>query len=147
MFLSRICYFSFWLFDNLGILSKIKLLKKNVMTMTIGAMFSWFVALILTLVLQIRKLLRLRAKSQRIRSILKVSPEKKPNFELDIVNIKRDTKTAWLTVVKSIGDLFPSGYGSGITLLLGNNVNDTHAGLGGLVSALVSCHEVWGKLK
>ena len=115
--------------------------------MTIGAMFSWFCALVLTLIMQLRKLMRLRTKSNRIRTILKVSPEKKPSFEIDIANLKAETKAVNLTIIKTLGDMLPSGMGSGITLLLGNKVTDTHAGFGGLISALISCYEISRRIK
>ena len=147
MVLARLGYFSFWLFDNMAILSKIKVLRKNVMTMTLSAMLSWFVSLLLTVIIQLRKLQRLRTKAQRIRSVLKTNPEKKPSFEADLVALRKDFRTVYLTIIKCFGDMFPSALGSGLTLLMGNHINDSHAGLGGLTSAVISCYEIADRIK
>ncbi len=115
--------------------------------MTVVAMLSWFVGLLLTLVMTIRKLIRLKSEAAKIRSILKSYPDRKPSWEKDIERNKAATKQCYLTIVKSFGDLFPSGIGSGLSLLLPVRLHDGHAGLGGLVSALISCYEITQKLK
>jgi hypothetical protein len=144
---ARIAYGSFWLFDNLGILSKLKLLRKSQLTMTIAAMLSWFVGLILTIIISLRKLIRLRGESARIRATLKSYPDRKPMYETEIQKNKAQTRAAFLSIIKSIGDLFPSGIGSGLTLLLPFQLHDGHAGIGGLVSALISCYEIQNRIK
>lgn len=144
---ARVAYASFWVFDNLAILSKLKLLKKNPFTMTISAMFSWFIALLLTLVITIRKLIKLKSEAAKIKSILKSYPDRKPSWEKDIEKNKAATKQCYLTIVKSLGDMMPSGIGSGLSLLLPFRLHDGHAGIGGLISALISCYEVSNKIK
>lgn len=145
--LTRLAYASFWLFDNLAILSKLKLLRKNPFTMTVAAMFSWFVGLLLTILISLRKLIKLKAEAAKIRSILKSYPDRRPSWEKDIERNKVQSKAAVLAIIKSIGDLFPSGIGSGLSLLLPVHLHDGHAGIGGLVSALISCYEIQNKLK
>lgn len=109
-------------------------------------MLSWFIALILTLIFNFRKLLKLKTESRKIREIIKNHPDKKPTWEKDIARNNAATKTCYLTIVKCFGDLFPSGIGSGISLLFGNQFNDGHAGIGGLVSAVISCYEISAKI-
>lgn len=115
--------------------------------MTVSAMFSWFIGLVVTIILNVRKLIKLKVEAAKIRSILKSYPDRKPTWEKDIEKNKAATKQAYLSILKSFGDLFPSGIGSGLTLLLPVRLHDGHAGLGGLLSALISCYEIASKLK
>ena len=145
--LTRLAFFVYWFFDNLAILSKLKLLKFNLFTVTVSAMLSWFTALLLSILLNLKKLIALKNERVKIRSILKNFPEKKPDWQNNIEKNKIATKAATLTIVKCLGDMIPSGVGSGLTLLVGNKFNDTHAGIGGLVSSVISCYEITQRIK
>ena len=115
--------------------------------MTVGAMLSWFVGLVLTILINLRKLIKLKGEASKIRSILRSYPDRKPSWEKDIEKNKAQTRGAYLAIVKSFGDLFPSVIGSGLSLLLPVRLHDGHAGLGGLLSALISIYEISNRIK
>ena len=115
--------------------------------MTVLAMLSWFSGLLFTLIIQIKKLFKLRAEGKKIRDILKTYPDRRATYQADIDRIKNDTKASYLTVIKCFGDLMPSSIGSGLSLLVSDKLNNFHAGLGGLISALISCYEIQKRIK
>ena len=115
--------------------------------MTVSAMLSWFTALLFSILLNLKKLIALKNERAKIRSILKNFPEKKPDWQNNIEKNKIATKAATLTIVKCFGDMIPSAVGSGLTMLVGNKFNDTHAGIGGLVSGVISCYEITQRIK
>ena len=58
----RCGFFGYWLFDNLLILAKLKLFSKEAKSFLKPAMFSWWVALVLNLIFNVKKLRRLKAE-------------------------------------------------------------------------------------
>lgn len=102
----------YWIFDNLNILSKIKLLNFDPKQMgKTGATF-WLVALLLNLVLLIKTLLDNIKKVNETKkySSMTDSEVKERRKELGTLLIKRGA--ILLNIVKVVGDVIPAGHGS-----------------------------------
>jgi hypothetical protein len=67
----RVGFFGYWLFDNLLILAKLKLFSKPASSFLKPAMFSWWVALMLNLIFNIKKLRAVKAELKRIKRNIK----------------------------------------------------------------------------
>ena len=65
----RCGFFGYWLFDNLLILAKLKLFSKEAKSFLKPAMFSWWVALVLNLIFNVKKLRRLKASQEVIAAL------------------------------------------------------------------------------
>ena len=139
----RLGFFFYWIFDNAQILAKLRLLKRPAKDFVKPSMFFWWLAIVFTLALNISKLVKLRRLQRNIRIALSKEPEQKPDFEPKIRSIITQKNAALRNIIKCLGDLFPSSAGWGLTDALGLKVTDSHIGLGGLVSALIVCWEVF----
>lgn len=95
------------------------------------------------LVQNIKKLLKLKKQFKNVQGILAKEPEKKPEFEAKLKAWKVAKNAAIRNIIKCVGDLFPSSSGWGLTDSLGIKLTDSHIGLGGFVSALLVCWEVF----
>ena len=106
-------------------------------------MFFWWLAIMFNLVQNIKKLLKLKKQFKNVQGILAKEPEKKPEFEAKLKAWKVAKNAAIRNIIKCVGDLFPSSSGWGLTDNLGIKLTDSHIGLGGFVSALLVCWEVF----
>ena len=95
------------------------------------------------LVQNIKKLLKLKKLFKGAQVTLAKEPEKKSEFEAKLKTWKAARAVAVRNVIKCVGDLFPSSAGWGLTDSLGIKLTDSHIGLGGFVSALLVCWEVF----
>ena len=130
--LSKLGYYFYWFFDNLVILSKIKLLNYDVPTQNKRAMTAWFIGTFLLIIKQLLDLNSLLSQKQ------KEDPNNKDK------TLDRKILNCYINIIGKIGDLFPSGHGSQIFVnLFGKQVSDTSVSAGGLVAALVACYNIW----
>ena len=130
--MSKFGYLFYWLFDNLSILTKVKLLDLNHEKQVKLAMTSWFIGTFLSIIKILYDLNTLITFKQQ------QDPNKKDkNLDLKILN-------CYLNIIGKIGDLFPSGQGSGIiTMLFGKPTSETSVGIGGFIAALVALRNAY----
>lgn len=130
--LSKFGYFFYWFFDNLVILSKVKLLGLDVPTQNKRAMTAWFIGTCLIIIKQLLDLNSLLSQKQ------KEDPYSKDK------TLDRKILHCYINIIGKIGDLFPSGHGSQIFVnLFGKQVSDTSVATGGFVASLVACYNIW----
>lgn len=83
----RVGFFGYWLFDNLLILAKLKLFNKPAKSFLKPAMFCWWTALMFNLIMNLRKLSKLKKHLKSMKKIIGNDPEKKKQFETDLKGI------------------------------------------------------------
>ena len=80
----RAGFFGYWLFDNLLILAKLKLFSKPAKSYLKPAMFSWWTALMLNLIFNIKKLRTLKKELKRIKKNIKANSGSEVSFEAEL---------------------------------------------------------------
>ena len=143
--LNRLCFLGYWFFDNLQILSKINFLKLDAKkNAQIGSLF-WFFALIFSLILDLRNLIKISHEQIQIENYLANCREDEVDGRKNQLKVlKQKKKDVVLNIIKYLGDLIPASQGSEIApKLLKINFNDGIIGLGGLVSALITSYQLY----
>ena len=112
--LVRVFFGIYWFFDNLNILSKIKILSHDPKKMgKLGATF-WLLALATNLVLLVKQLVATVAKVNKVKAkkygSMSDSEARDRKKELGTLLVKR--QALLLNVVKVVGDIIPAGQGS-----------------------------------
>lgn len=137
--LARSSFFIYWIFDNLTILSKIKVLKFEAKSWSRPGMTCWFIGILFSLLLLIRNLLGSFAQESALRSFAK-TPE--TNEKIDKLLAAR--KILYLNILKNLGDLMPAATGSEIPQrLIGRGFPERWCGLGGMLSSAISVYQTW----
>ena len=125
----------YWIFDNLQVLSTVKVLNLDSKKMgKYGSLF-WFIGLVLTVVTSVIKLAELAEKEAGVKS-----RELNAETKKQIGEIKKQKFAEILNLIKSNGDLITASSGAEIAPKLGINFNDAHIGLGGFVSAVITMY-------
>ena len=144
---ARLGFLLYWVFDNLSILSKLKVLKSDAKTFFKPSMFFWWVGILFTIINTFRKIKNFKAQAKKLIEATKADPEKKAENDKALAAIKNKIFACQKTLIKMFGDSIPSGAGWGLFEKLGIQVGDTAIGLGGLISALISVEEVYSAAK
>lgn len=143
---ARVAFFGYWLFDNLVIFSKLKLLKKNVKSFSKPAMVCWWLANVCNIVRACVTLKKLRSEKKDLRDFIRKNPEKAEDFKGRFVLIVRKRNATLRLLVKGCGDFLTSSNGWGLTKMVGiHGVNDSHIGLAGLISSSIATYEAYKK--
>ena len=125
----------YWIFDNLQVLTAVKVLNLDGKKMgKYGALF-WLIGLVLTVVTSVIKLAELAEKEAALKSKDQSQENKKA-----IGDIKKQKFAEILNLIKSNGDIITASSGSEIAPKLGINFTDAHIGLGGFVSAVIAMY-------
>jgi len=102
----------YWLFDNLNILSKIKILQHDPKQMAKWGSTFWLLALITNLVLLVRNLM---ANTHRLKTTNKygsMTDEEARDRGKEIRGLMVKRQAMVLNIVKVVGDIIPAGHGS-----------------------------------
>ena len=137
---SKTAMFFYWIFDNLGILTSVKFLKMNSGKLGKSAMTAWFVGIVFSLIYFLRKLYLNLNSENRIKK-----SESNPQLAIESkIQIKKERQAIVLGIIKNLGDLVPASNGANVPqLLFKKSFTDKWIGLGGLISALISCYQAW----
>jgi hypothetical protein len=142
--LVRFFFGVYWIFDNLNILSKIKILNYDPKRMgKIGATF-WLLALLTNLVLLIKQFVAVEQKRGKMSKYGSTSESQAKDQSKEWKTLQVQKKGILLNIVKVAGDIIPSGQASEVLPnLFGINANDSWCGMGGLVSALLTSYQLY----
>ena len=138
---TRISFFGYWLFDNLVILSKVKMINKKPKDFLKPAMFCWWLANTFNILAAIKKLRVIRRELRAKVNLVKKDPSKEEAFGDRIKALKKQRNAKIRAIFKSCGDFVTSANGWGLVNKLGLKVNDGQIGVCGLVSSLIACYE------
>ena len=102
----------YWFFDNLNILSKIKILQYDSKQMgKLGATF-WLLALVTNLVLLIRNLIANTNSLKKTKKYGSMSDDEAKDRRKEIGGLLAKRSAIVLNIVKVVGDIIPAGHGS-----------------------------------
>jgi hypothetical protein len=143
--LTRLAFFFYWVFDNLGVLIKVKFIKSLEMAPTLRRANSfWLLGLVLTIIGGIRSLLKLAVEGKELK--LKSKEMDEATYKEAANKIKASRKTAVLTLIKAFGDTTTASQGLGYPKqFLGVEFNDGIVGCGGFTSAAINCYQQYPK--
>lgn len=143
---ARVAFFGYWLFDNLVIFSKLKLLKKNVKSFSKPAMLCWWFANLCNIIRAGITLVKIKNEKNTLLNFLKKNPEKKNDFQKRFEKLRSRKNAALRLLVKGCGDFLTSSNGWGFTNMVGiHGVNNGHIGLAGFISSSIASYEAWKK--
>lgn len=139
--LARLAYFFYWIFDNLQILGTIKVLERDTVKLSRAAMTAWLIGILLTLVKLVRDLMVNKVKMAKcLASTAGFSQTGKSSLGA----LEKERTLIYLNVLKNLGDFLPAANGAGLTkMLFQKTISEKWVGLGGLLSALISCYQAW----
>jgi peroxin-11B len=139
--LIRSSYFVYWVLDNLGTLCTIKLIKLDPAKFSKNSNKAWFTAIVFSLISLARNLSLNFAKEARIKHTAD------PNLQttkqsLDVI---RKTRTGiYQNIGKNAFDLLPASQFANVpATLFKKNLPEEWIGLGGTVSSVISCYQIW----
>ena len=102
----------YWFFDNLNILSKIKILQHDSKQMAkIGSTF-WLLALVANLVLLIRNLIANNNSLKKTKKYGSMTDDEVKDRRKEIGGLLAKRSAIILNIVKVVGDIIPAGHGS-----------------------------------
>lgn len=148
---TRLMFALYWVFDNLGVLIKIKFIKSMDMAATLKkANTFWLLGLILTLIGAVKKLIELSAQAAKLRidkaNVGKDGGMDESAYKEAVATLKNNQKTSIFTIIKALGDTTTASQGLGYPkMILGFDFNDGVVGLGGFTSAALTCYQTYPK--
>jgi hypothetical protein len=135
--LSRLGFMIYWIFDNLVILNRLKLIQSdNINTLSYWSHFGWVVAIFWSLLKNIYELISILKNSNYTKED-NLGNETKINRKEEIIN-------HLINILGNMGDMLPAS--SGIFLpekLVGHPLSDGIAAFGGLISAIIQIRDLW----
>ena len=154
--IQQCAFFIYWFFDTLVVFGKIKVLPNLDMAwVTYRWAFLWTISNFCGAALAIIELIdlmqeeaKLRAKSLVASADAKDGKDSKESIQQRLSEISKKRFMETLNLFKALGDSITSTQGMGLPKqLFGFEFNDLHIGLGGLTSALVTCHSIFPAAK
>ena len=68
--LTRVSFAGFWAFDNLFILSKLKIIRRNPDSFKKPTAFCWWLGIVFTLIFTLRKLMKLKNEESQLNKLI-----------------------------------------------------------------------------
>ena len=128
--MSRIGFGFFWFFENLSVLSNLKLLNFDVKNMNKMAYLGWSIGLLLGVIKNIIEIYKLYQKR---------SDNSKNNFYIYLIH-------KILEIIGRIGDMIISSNGVDLPkILFGKNFNEGILAIGGLTSSIIAVYLIFVK--
>ena len=152
--LSRTGFFFYWIFDNLQILSKVKFLE-GVDKEKAGkrAAFFWMLGLIFSIAVVIIQILEVAKEESQLKEEFGGPSQVLDDRQLATVrdkrnNLKRRKFENTLNLLKNLGDIATAAQALSIPKsLFGFDLNDGQVGFGGLLSAVITCYQLYPEKK
>jgi peroxin-11B len=137
--LSRLGFMLYWVFDNLVILNRFKLIhNENVSSFSYVSHLGWLIGILWQLLKNVYELIRILMNENYIVEDCFGNQTKHDRRE--------EIKNHVINIVGNLGDLLPAS--SGVNLperIFGYQFSDGLNGLGGLISAIVQIRELWNR--
>ena len=147
--LTRLAFAFYWLFDNMGVLIKVKWLQGYDLAATVRrANKAWLTGLILSIIHIIRKLVQnVKAGTALKKQKAQIGQEgglDKSSYDEKVKAIKAARVTCIQNLVKNLGDCTTASQGLGYPKrFLGVEFSDGLVGVGGFTSAFLTCYQTY----
>ena len=113
MLLGRSFLALYWIFDNIQILTQLKIFQGDQEKWGKRSMLAWWFSLICNLVQSVRSFMQADSQLKYYIQVGRTNPEKKTAFVDQYKAAKQQKLDATLNIIKALGDLCPSTKGSG----------------------------------
>ena len=141
--LTRLSFFFYWIFDNLGCLSSIKVIKMDANSLSQKGNLAWFLGVVFSLISLARNLKLNSAKESKIKKSCDPSLQTTKQSLDAVRKSRREIKE---NLVKNLGDLIPSSAFAKVPeKLFKKSMPESWIGLGGLVAGTVASYQIWFK--
>lgn len=146
---TRLAFLLYWVFDNLGVLVKIKFVHGVDLAQTLRrANTFWLLGLVLTLIGAIRGLLSLAKNAADLKKSKALVGQEggmsETEYKEAVTKLKNTRTTHILTCIKALGDTTTASQGLGYPKqFLGFDFNDAVVGIGGFTSAALTCYQTY----
>eukprot|EP00744_Colponema_vietnamica_P002357 GILI01003713.1.p1 GENE.GILI01003713.1~~GILI01003713.1.p1 ORF type:complete len:275 (+),score=90.58 GILI01003713.1:78-827(+) len=140
--INRLAFLSYWIWDNLGMLSTIKFLRYQPAPLNKMASLSWLIGLVTQILMDLLALAENLERESRLTSQSSTKSAEELHEELKKLRAKRSD--LYLSLVKCLGDCITASNGVELPkMLVGRQFSDGAVGLGGLTSAVLTCYQLW----
>lgn len=148
--LSRLGFFFYWIFDNLQILAKVKFLE-GVDKEKAGkrAAFFWLMGLLFSIAVTIIQILEVQKEEALLHSEIRAAGSSTDErllatFRERRINIAKQKFDNTLNLLKNLGDTVTASQALSIPKnWFGFDFNDGQVGFGGLLSAVITCYQLY----
>jgi hypothetical protein len=146
---TRLAFLLYWIFDNLGVLIKIKFINGFDLTNALRrANTFWLLGLALGIITAIRGLINNAKTEAALRAgKSKVGQDggmEESKYKEEVAKSKAAKLTHILNLIKNLGDCTTASQGLGYPKrFFGFDLNDAVVGLGGFTSAAITCYQTY----
>lgn len=146
---TRLAFLLYWVFDNLGVLVKIKFIHGLDLTNTVRRANSfWLLGLVLSIIGAIRGLINLAKDAAKLKqskaTVGQDGGMTETAYKEAVSKLKATRTTQIFTLIKAFGDTTTASQGLGYPKrFLGFDFNDALVGIGGFTSAALTCYQTY----
>ena len=151
--LSRAGFFFYWIFDNLQILAKVKFLE-GVDKEKAGkrAAFFWLLGLLFSIAVVVIEMVEVAREEAKLKkeapSEENLDERQAAGMRERLAGLQRRRLANYLNLAKNLGDLVTASQALSIPKKLFNfDFNDGQVGFGGLLSAVITCYQLYPERK
>lgn len=147
--LTRLSFLMYWIFDNLGVLLKVKFISGlDMANVNKHANQFWLLGLVLSIAGAIRNLLRSAKDAAKLKkdkaSVGQEGGLTEAAYKEAVAKFKATRLTNIFTIIKALGDTTTASQGLGYPKrFFGFDLNDGVVGLGGFTSAALTCYQTY----
>ena len=148
--MSRLGFFFYWIFDNLQILAKVKFLEGvDKEKAAKRAAFFWLLGLIFSVILVVIQMIETSKEEAQLKRDYAeqraLMDERQINeFKAKNAAIAKKKFDNTLNLLKNLGDMVTASQGVSLPkTLFGFDFNDGQVGLGGFISAVITCYQLY----
>ena len=141
--LSRAGFMVYWMLDNLYILSLYDIILLDYTPLTRLQNTTWFLALLLALLLNLRNLMKSFAEEAMLKdTAVGKMTECEVADKLDEISLQR--RTILLNIARTLGDMIPAANWAELPFtILGKQFSEKWCAIGGLVAGIIGSCQLW----
>ena len=137
--ISRVFYGLYWLTDNLYILARLRVIRRNPSIFVVPLYAFWFTALFFLLTFCIKQLIKIMSLNKK----LKASKQQNEETDIKIASLKEIMRKDIRVIIRVFADMVNAGSGCHLWGLFGLQFNDMTKGLAGTIAATLGCYELY----
>ena len=104
--------FFYWIFDNIQIITQLKLRTGDAEYWGKLGMINWSISLVFNLIQYVRQLFQLNQNLKDYQDLIAKNPEKRESFKDNIKSVKQQRFDVILNLIKTFGDILPAFKGA-----------------------------------
>ena len=140
--ISRVCYGLYWFTDNLYILSKLRVIRRNPNIFAVPLYSFWFTALFFLLTFCIKQIIKIMSLNKKLKA-RKLQNDKSEEIESEIASLKEIMRKDIRIIIRVFADMVNAGSGCHLWGLFGLEFSDMTKGFAGTIAATLGCYELY----